>query len=154
MNLYEEISKLEFGKCIGTDALKHECILVHVASLDDAIRSHLHHIFGEYDDDVCVLKVSANHTSLNCYGDFNLRNVPTLDWSRTLINGIIERKYFNTNQPMLHEKHTVIPATHVEYEQWQEFSQRCRAYGLYDDPTKIGTYDRWMELLDSKEIIM
>jgi hypothetical protein len=154
MNLYEEISKLNFGKCIGIDALENHSIIIHIASLDESLRTYIHSIFGDFDDDICIIKVSNGYTALLCYSDFNVRNVPSLDWTKTIINGNVESRYFTSNQPMLHEKHTVVSPTHPDYEKWSDFSSRCRAYGLYDDPTKIGTYDRWMELLDSKNIIM
>ena len=61
MDIYQEVQKLDFGKCIGMDALTDPAILVHIGSLNYDIVDAITDVFGHIDVNNSVLSICSSY---------------------------------------------------------------------------------------------
>ena len=66
-----------------------------------------------------------------------------------------ERDYRNSrNPPILHRKETFITPSHVLHAKFSRLTRQEEAKGLFEDTTRIGTRDGWMQLLRDKQVTL
>jgi DNA phosphorothioation-associated putative methyltransferase len=54
------------------------------------------------------------------------------------------------NPPILHRKETFLHQDHPLHAKFARLTRIEQSKGLYDEPTMIGTRDRWLALLEAK----
>lgn len=61
------------------------------------------------------------------------------------------RRYDNRkNRPILHRKETFIDKGHPQYSEFLATTRAEEKAGFYEDPSRIGTEEQWLNLIKSK----
>ena len=56
------------------------------------------------------------------------------------------------NPPILHRKETFVPQDYPGRKKFERLTQQEERWGLYENPSSIGTQNRWEQLLDEKRV--
>ena len=56
----------------------------------------------------------------------------------------------SNNRPLLHRKEEFVASDHPQANKWRRLTQREQAWGLYDDPARIGLEQGWADALEAK----
>jgi DNA phosphorothioation-associated putative methyltransferase len=111
--------------------------------------------FGHVDD-ANVIKLSRRRARVSylSYPDFETDPHPALHSSLLVSLGDLEvshRDYTGRdNPPILHRKEGFLPPDHPLRPKFARLTQQEERAGLYEDPTAIGTREKWNHLVHSK----
>lgn len=122
------------------------------ASLSEALRI----AEAEHTPNFNVIKIRDDGTSITFldYDSFMEEGFPPLRqyWAIDLASKICRyRSYQNSfNPPVLHRKELLLPKDHCRQTEFKKLTKVAESLGLFDDPSNIGFYQTWCELLKSK----
>ncbi|UVW30697.1 DNA phosphorothioation-associated putative methyltransferase [Massilia sp. H6] len=110
-------------------------------------------VIGEHVN-VVKMHASTEQLSLLAYDDFDAAPFPTLSksWRVHLqTSSVVFRDYTQSrNPPVLHRKETLLPSTDPRIAQWSALTHTAEALGLFEDTSRIGFHEQWLEQIASK----
>ena len=144
--------KLEVGKLVGGFLYIHRDALDLVeASLAERAQ-RCQEIVGDFEWNVA--KLSRNEVSLLQYSCFDENGFPVLLRSAKikLLTGEATFTDFSlrANPPILHRKELLLRWDDARRPKFAGLTKAAEDYGLFANPSKIGTRQRWLALLTSK----
>jgi DNA phosphorothioation-associated putative methyltransferase len=140
------------GKRVADHLYAHVAALVTwpltLRSLVDHAESLAQLVAGQHFN-VVKVHASGERLSLLSYETFDEAPFPTLtkSWRISLhTDGVVYRDYTQSrNPPILHRKEALLPPTDPRIERWAELTRSAEALGLFDDTSRIGFREQWLE---------
>jgi DNA phosphorothioation-associated putative methyltransferase len=153
----QELFKETVGKRVADHLYTHVAAL---ASWPDALRVLIEQaaalvqvVPGEHFN-VVKVHASREQLSLLAYDDFDDAPFPTLarSWRINVhTQGVVYRDYTQSpNPPILHRKELLIPPSDARGARWVALTRTAESLGLFDDTSRIGFREQWMELIAAK----
>lgn len=150
-----------FQGAVGKRVADH--LYAHVAAValwPGALRTFLEraasfaHLRASEDFNVVKVHASTEQLSLLAYDDFDEAPFPTLakSWRINLhTDSVVHRDYTQSrNPPILHRKELLLPPTDPRIAQWASLTRIAEALGLFDDTSRIGFREQWLEQIAAK----
>ncbi|WP_159717299.1 DNA phosphorothioation-associated putative methyltransferase [Geminicoccus flavidas] len=130
-------------------------VYLHASALDTVTRVVVEQAVARADSfEWNVVKISPGVVSLLLYEDFDTVGFPALlaSFRVDLSTGRTSTTDYRgrTSPPILHRKETLLPSDDPRLPRFAALTRAAEEYGLFADPTKIGTQRQWLELLASK----
>jgi DNA phosphorothioation-associated putative methyltransferase len=154
-----------FEGAVGKRVADH--LYAHVAALQswpDALCRLLEYaasracvVAGEHFN-VVKIHASTEQLSLLAYDDFDEAPFPTLNKSWRIdvrTDGVVYRDYTQSrNPPILHRKELLVPPSDSRIAQWAALTSTAEGLGLFDDTSRIGFREQWLEQIAAKGYVL
>lgn len=153
----QELFTATVGKRVADHFYFHVSAL---ASLPEELRTlveqaaELAQVVADEHFNVVKVHTSREQLSLLAYDDFDEIPFPTLAKSWRIdvkTHGVVHRDYTQScNPPILHRKELLVPSTDARNTQWAALTRTAELLGLFDETSRIGFREQWLELIAAK----
>jgi DNA phosphorothioation-associated putative methyltransferase len=114
-------------------------------------------VAGEHFN-VVKIHATAEQLSLLAYDDFDEAPFPTLrkSWRINVqTDAVVYRDYTESrNPPILHRKELLVPPDDPRTAQWSMLTRTAEDLGLFDDTSRIGFREQWLEQIATKGYVL